>query len=101
MTEYQNELSHKDIKSWKCKCDNMENMEAYSKELELGKKKVKITLEFPYTADKKNAERFERNLRQIYLNKIIQTVSIQKSPSVSESSLQAGKKMSTGGRNDE
>lgn len=65
--EYQNALAHKDIKSSESKCDNMET---YSEELEIGKKKVKITLEFPYTVDPKDADRFEHMLKEVYLNKI-------------------------------
>lgn len=68
--EYQKALSHKDIKSSKSKCDNMENMETYSEELEIGKKKVRITLEFPCTVDPKDADRFEHMLKEVYLNKI-------------------------------
>lgn len=68
--EYQNALTHKDIKSSQSKCNNMENMDTYSKEAKLGKKKVKITLEFPYTVDPKDAERFEHMLKEIYLNKV-------------------------------
>ncbi|MGN0366992.1 MAG: hypothetical protein ACI4E5_13805 [Suilimivivens sp.] len=68
--EYQKALAHKDIKSSKSKCDNMENMETYSEELEIGKKKVRITLEFPRTVDPKDADRFEHMLKEVYLNKI-------------------------------
>lgn len=70
MVEYQNTLSHKDIKSSKSKCDNMENMKTYSEELEIGKKKVRITLEFPCTVDPKDAQKFEHMLKDVYLNKI-------------------------------
>ena len=48
----------------------MQNMETYSEEVEIGKKKVKITLEFPYTVDPKDADRFEHMLKEIYMNKI-------------------------------
>ena len=68
--EYKNTLAHKDIKNGQSKCNNMENMDTYSKEAELGKKKVKITLEFPRTVDPKKADRFEHMLKEIYLNKI-------------------------------
>lgn len=68
--EYQNTLAHKDIKRNQNKCDYMENMETYSKEIEIGKKKVKITLEFPCTVEPKDADRFERMLKEVYLNKI-------------------------------
>lgn len=67
MVECQNMLSHKDIKSSNSKCDNMET---YSEELKIGKKKVRITLEFPHTFDPKEADRFEHMLKQVYLNKI-------------------------------
>ena len=65
--EYQNALTHKDIKSSQSKCDNMET---YSREQTIGKKKVKITLEFPHTVDPRDAKRFEHTLKEIYLNKI-------------------------------
>lgn len=48
----------------------MQNMKAYSKEVEVGKKKAHITLEFPYTVEPKDAERFEHMLKEVYLNKI-------------------------------
>ena len=73
--EYKNTLAHKDITKIKSKCDHMET---YSEELEIGKKKVKITLEFPHTVDPKDADRFEHMLKAIYLNKI-QTGSLQRS----------------------
>lgn len=65
--EYQNTLAHKDITSSVGEC---ENMETYSEELEIGKKKVKITLEFPYTVDPKDADRFEHMLKDVYMNKL-------------------------------
>lgn len=65
--EYQNSLAHKDIKNNESKCVNMET---YSQELEIGKKKVKITIEFPYTVDPKDADRFEHMLKVVYLNRI-------------------------------
>lgn len=65
--EYQNALAHKDIKSSESTCDNMET---YSEELEIGKKKVRITLEFPYTVDPRDAQKFEHMLKEVYLNKI-------------------------------
>lgn len=68
--EYQKALTHKDITSSNSECDNMENMETYSEEVEIGKKKVRITLEFPYTVDPKDADRFEHMLKEVYLNKI-------------------------------
>lgn len=67
MVEYQKALAHKVVKSSESKCDNMET---YSEELEIGKKKVRITLEFPYTVDPKDADRFEHMLKEVYLNKI-------------------------------
>ena len=45
-------------------------METYSEEVEIGKKKVRITLEFPYKDDPKDADRFEHMLKEVYLNKI-------------------------------
>lgn len=68
--EYQNAPAHKNIKNGQSKCNNMENMDTYSKEAGMGKKKVKITLEFPRTVDPKEADRFEHMLKEIYLNKI-------------------------------
>lgn len=68
--EYQKAPAHKVVKSSESKCDIMENVETYSEELEIGKKKVKITLEFPYTVDPKDADRFEHMLKEVYLNKI-------------------------------
>lgn len=65
--EYQNALAHKDIISRDSKCDNMET---YSEELRIGKKKVKITLDFPHTVGLKDADRFEHMMKEIYLNKI-------------------------------
>lgn len=65
--EYQNSLAHKDITSSDSECGSMET---YSKEIEIGKKKVRITLEFPYTVDPKEADRFEHMLKEVYLNKI-------------------------------
>ena len=90
--EYQNALAHKDIKSSESTCDNMET---YSEELEIGKKKVKITIDFPYTVDPRDAERFEHMLKEIYLNKI-QTGYLQTSfhavscPPLKGNSLQGG-----------
>lgn len=67
MREYQDKQSHNDIQNNKCECDNMET---YSEEVEVEKKKVKITLEFPYTVDPKDADRFEHMLKEIYWNKL-------------------------------
>ena len=69
MRAYQDKQSHNVTQSNKCESDNMKNMETYSEEVEIGKKKVKITLEFPYTVDPKDAYRFEHMLREIYWNK--------------------------------
>lgn len=91
MVEYQNAHSHKVVKSSECKCGSMESVETHSKEIEQGKKKLKITLEFPCTVDPKDAERFEKNLRQIYISKI-QTGSLQKSLSALTSSTLKGEK---------
>lgn len=65
--EYQNALAHKDVSSMDSKCDRVET---HSQELEVGKKKVKITIEFPCTVDPKDADRFEHMLKEIYMNKI-------------------------------
>lgn len=70
MRAYQDNQSHSVIQNNNCECDNMQNMETYSEEVEIGKKKVKITLEFPYTVAPKDADRFEHMLKEIYLNKI-------------------------------
>ena len=48
----------------------MEEYETYSTEIEMKKKKVKITLEFPYTVDPKDADRFEHMLKEIYMDQI-------------------------------
>lgn len=48
----------------------MENMETYSKEIEPGYKKVKITIEFPTTTDPKDTDLFENMLKEVYLDKI-------------------------------
>ena len=69
--EYQATDSHKDI-------NNMQNMETYSQEIVQGNKKVQITLEFPYTVDPRDADRFEHMLKEVYLNKI-QIGSLQRS----------------------
>ena len=45
-------------------------METYSQEIVQGNKKVQITLEFPYTVDPRDADRFEHMLKEVYLNKI-------------------------------
>ena len=47
----------------------MQNMETYSQEIVQGNKKVQITLEFPYTVDPRDADRFEHMLKEVYLNK--------------------------------
>lgn len=76
--EYQATESHKDVKSKIREQDNMQNMETYSQVIVQGNKKVHITLEFPYTVDTKDAERFEYMLKEVYLNKI-QIGSLQRS----------------------
>lgn len=45
-------------------------METCLEELEVGKKKVKITIEFPYTVDPRDAKRLEHMLKEIYMDKI-------------------------------
>lgn len=47
------------------------NTESVESDMVYGNKKVHLTLEFPYTVSPKEAETFERNLRQIFLNKIL------------------------------
>ena len=68
--EYQSADSHKDVKSKIREQNNMQNMETYSQEIVQGNKKVQITLEFPYTVDPRDADRFEHMLKEVYLNKI-------------------------------
>lgn len=76
--EYQSTDSHKDIKSNISEQNNMQNMETYSREIAQGNKKVHITLEFPYTVDPRDADRFEHMLKEVYLSKI-QKGSLQRS----------------------
>ena len=76
--EYQSADSHKDVKSKIREQNNMQNMETYSQEIVQGNKKVQITLEFPYTVDPRDADRFEHMLKEVYLNKI-QIGSLQRS----------------------
>ncbi|RGS40604.1 hypothetical protein [Roseburia hominis] len=76
--EYQSADSHKDVKSKIREQNNMQNMETYSQEIVQGNKKVQITLEFPYTVDPRDADRFEHMLKEVYLNKI-QKGSLQRS----------------------
>ena len=76
---YHNLCTHKVARDeGKSEC-SMENMETCSQELEVSKKKkIKITLEFPYAVDPRDAKQFEYMLKSIYLNKI-QKRSLQKS----------------------
>jgi hypothetical protein len=76
--EYQSTNNHKDVKSKIREQNNMQNMETYSQEIVQGNKKVQITLEFPYTVDPRDADRFEHILKEVYLNKI-QRGSLQRS----------------------
>ena len=80
----------------------MESVETYSKEIEQGKRKLKIILEFPRAVDPKDAERFEKNLRQIYISKI-QTESLQSAYKALTSTPLNGKSelMSQGGKSNE
>lgn len=78
MQEYQDISSHNVLKNSKSEQNNMKNMETYSQEIVQGNKKVQITLEFPYTVDPRDAERFEHMLKEVYLNKI-QKGSLQRS----------------------
>ena len=48
----------------------MEEYETYSTEIEIKRKKIKVTLEFPCTVDPKDADRFEHILKEIYMNQI-------------------------------
>ena len=48
----------------------MDNMKTYSEEFEIGRKKVRIILEFPHIVDPKDADRFEHMLKEMYRNKI-------------------------------
>lgn len=80
----------------------MKNMEAYSAEVKLKNKSVKITLEFPNSVDPKDAERFERNLRQVYINRV-QTGALQMAYSAVPSTSLNGKSelTSQGGKKNE
>ena len=100
MLEYPNITSHNVLKNSKCEQNNMKNMEAYSEEVKLGNKSVKITLEFPISVDPKDAERFERNLRQVYINRV-QTRSLQMAYSAVHSTPLNGKSESISRRNDQ
>lgn len=91
MVEYQNAHSHKVVKSSKCKCGSMENMETYSKEIEQGKRKLKITLEFPQQPEQADTVCFERTLKELYIGKL-QNGSLQKSLSALTSSTLKGEK---------
>ncbi|MGN0426715.1 MAG: hypothetical protein ACI4F0_02845 [Agathobacter sp.] len=46
------------------------NTETYSKEVEIKKKKVTITLEFPGIVDQKKAQEFGHMLKTVYLDNI-------------------------------
>lgn len=98
--EYQATESHKDVKSKIREQDNMQNMETYSQEIVQGNKSVKITLEFPCKVDQKDIERFEKNMRQIYLYNI-QTRSGQMACSEVHSTPLNGKCESISRRNDQ
>ena len=100
MLEYPNITSHNVLKNSKCEQNNMKNMEAYSEEVKLGNKSVKITLEFPISVDPKDAERFERNLRQVYINRV-QTGSLQMAYSAVHSTPLNGKSESISRRNNQ
>jgi hypothetical protein len=54
----------------------MEDLETYSEEIEVGRKTVKLTVQFPSTVDSKDANQFEQMLKSLCLRKI-QTGSIQ------------------------
>jgi hypothetical protein len=57
-------------------CHIIEDYETYSEEIEMGKKKVKLIVQFPSTVDPKDANQFEQMLKSICLRKI-QTGSLQ------------------------
>ena len=71
MDEYNETVQNKDISK---EIDNGEAISMRTEKidtiLEYNKKKIHMTLEFPYTVDPKDAERFEKTLRQVYLNRI-------------------------------
>jgi hypothetical protein len=100
MQEYQDISSHNVLKNSKSEQNNMKNMETYSEEVKLGNKSVKITLEFPCKVDQKDIERFEENMRQIYLYNI-QTRSGQMACSAVHSTPLNGKSESISRRNDQ
>lgn len=91
MVEYQNVHSHKVVKSSECKCGSMESVEIYSKKIELGKKKLKITLEFPQQSEQADMACFERILKELYIGKL-QNRSLQKSLSALTASTLKGEK---------
>ena len=91
MVEYQNLHAHKVVKSNECKRGSMKNVETYSKEIELGKKKLKITLEFPQQSEQADTACFERTLKELYIGKL-QNGSLQKSLSALTSSTLKGEK---------
>ena len=65
---YKTASTHRDKnKDQECDCMDSMNMDTYSEELELGQKKVKITLEFPHTVVTEDTDRFERMLKEVYL----------------------------------
>ena len=67
---YNNLLTHNNKKKSE-HTDSMNNDPCtYTEELQINKKKVKLTLEFPHTVDPRDAARFEHMLKEIYLNKI-------------------------------
>lgn len=51
-------------------CHIMEDYETYSEEIEVGKKTVKLTVQFPSTVDSKDANQFEQMLKSLCLRKI-------------------------------
>lgn len=51
--------------------------ETYSKEVEIKKKKVTITLEFPCTVDQKKAQEFGHMLKTVYLDNIQKEASLR------------------------
>lgn len=69
---YINAITNRDINKSNENENNISmNIESVENDIVYGNKKVHITLEFPYTVSPKEAKLFERNLRQIYLNKML------------------------------
>ena len=70
--EYPNPPTHQNVNKANSECTDSMNMNPYSytEEIKHQNKRVNITLEFPYTVDPKDADRFEHMLKEVYLNKL-------------------------------